>query len=580
MPFCLPSRKHLLLATVLAAAPFALHAESSKAAPETGGGAGAYLAAAVAATESDFAAAADWYAKALVADPKNPTLLEGAVLANIGIGQMEAAAKAATALMATGAKSQTGTVALIADAAKRGDFEAIISQAASGSSAGAVLDDLVKAWAKLGSGRMSDATEAFDKMAKTKGLEAFGLYHKALALASVGDFEGADEILSGRAAGTIAVDRRGVIAHIEILSQLERNTDAVALIDRSFAPGSDVEIDDLRRRLTAGEPLPFTIARNATDGIAEVFFTLASAVNGQADAAYTLLHSRAATYLRPENTEAQLLTASLLQQLGQQELAIAAYATISSKSPAFHIAEIGRANATYAAGKHDPALAILQKLAASHGDILAVQIALGDGMRREQKFAECEKAYSAAIAMVTKPGPEHWTLFFGRGICFEQVDNFTAAETDMRHALELQPNEPEVLNYLGYSLVDRGEKLDEALGMIQRAVLARPDSGQIIDSLAWANFRLGRYTEALKPMEQASLLEPVDPIVTDHLGDVYWAVGRTREAEFQWRRALSFGPEEKDAIRVRAKLEKGLDAVLIEEGAKPLKQVDAPASNP
>ena len=145
----------------------------------------------------------------------------------------------------------------------------------------------------------------------------------------------------------------------------------------------------------------------------------------------------------------------------------------------------------------------------------------------------------------------------------------------MREALRLNPDQPQVLNYLGYSFVDRGENLDEALGMIERAVAAEPGSGYIIDSLAWAYYRLGRYADAVAPMEQASLLEPVDPIVTDHLGDVYWAVGRTREAEFQWHRALSYGPLEKDAVRIRAKLEKGLDAVLAEEGAAPIAPVEA-----
>ena len=571
MPFRLMCRKSVLLATALTLclAPLTATAESN---------AGAYLAAGVASAEADYAAAVDWYGRALADDPANPALLEGAVLAQIGVGNMEQAAQMAQALLATGAKSQTATVALIADAAKRKDFEAILKQAAEGSSAGAVLDDLVKAWAKLGLGQMSEAVETFDKLAKTKGLEAFGLYHKALALASAGDFEGADEILSGRAAGTIAVNRRGVVAHVEILSQLEKNADAIALIDRSFAPGSDMQVDDLRRRLAAGEPLPFTIVRDASDGIAEVFYSMASAVNGEADAAYTMLHARAAAYLRPDNTEAQLLTASLLEQQGQHDLATAVYAQIPPTDPAFHIAEIGRANATYAAGRKEAALEILQALARSHGQIIAVQIALGDAMRRESHFAEARAAYDAALAMVTKPGPDHWVLFYSRGVCAERLGDFAAADADLRKALELDPNQPQVLNYLGYSLVDRGEKLDEALEMIQRAVAARPDSGAIIDSLAWAYYRLGRYAEALAPMEQASLLEPVDPVVTDHLGDIYWAVGRTREAEFQWRRALSYAPEEKDATRIRAKLEKGLDAVLAEEGAAPIKPVDAAAN--
>ena len=129
--------------------------------------------------------------------------------------------------------------------------------------------------------------------------------------ASAGDFEGADEILSGRASGPLIVMRRGVLAHVEILSQLERNPDAIALLDRSFTPGNDLQVDDMRRRLAAGEPLPFDITRNATDGMAEVFFTMATALNGEADDGYTMIYTRVAAYLRPEHTEAILMTCLL-----------------------------------------------------------------------------------------------------------------------------------------------------------------------------------------------------------------------------------------------------------------------------
>ena len=137
-------------------------------------------------------------------------------------------------------------------------------------------------------------------------------------------------------------------------------------------------------------------------------------------------------------------------------------------------------------------------------------------------------------------------------------------------ALELNPDQPNVLNYLGYSLVEQRRNFDEALGMIERAVEGRPDSGYIVDSLGWVLYRLGRFEEAVEPMERAVELAPIDPIITDHLGDVYWAVGRKREAEFQWLRALSFDPEEDEADRIRRKLEVGLDVVLEEEGSEPL----------
>ncbi|MEL6934978.1 MAG: tetratricopeptide repeat protein, partial [Pseudomonadota bacterium] len=159
---------------------------------------------------------------------------------------------------------------------------------------------------------------------------------------------------------------------------------------------------------------------------------------------------------------------------------------------------------------------------------------------------------------------------------YERLGIWESAEADFRKALELNPDHPQVMNYLGYSLVEKRIKLDEALDMIERAVKAQPDSGHIVDSLGWVLYRLGRYEEAIGHMERAAELMPVDPVVNDHLGDVLWAVGRFFEAEFQWKRALSFVDEDKpspdiDPDRIRRKLEVGLDVVLEEEGAEPLK---------
>lgn len=544
---------------------------------EGDGDAGAYLAARIAEVENDFRAAAGWYGKAILSDSGNPRLLEGAILAEIGNGDFAIASEAARQLKALGGPaSQLAELALLADEAQREDYAAILAAAETDRDLGDLVDMLVQAWARVGDGKMSEALAAFDAVIATPGLEAFGLYHKALALASVGDLEGADAILSGRTAGTISLMRRGILAHAQILSQLERNADALALLDQSFGPTPDPIVDAVRRRLEAGEPLPFDTVRTARDGIAEVFFTVSTALNGEADAVYTLLHLRVAGYLRPDHTDALLLTADVLETLGQHELAVETYALFPPEDPAFVSAEIGRASALRSQGKADAALEALQALARSHGTLFGVQFALGDMLRMEDRFDEAEVAYTAAIDLVPEISAEDWVLFFYRGISHEQSKDWAAAEADFRRSLDLNPNQPQVLNYLGYGLVDRGEKLEEALGLIEKAVAADPEKGYIIDSLAWAYFRLGRYQDALEPMERASLLEPVDPIVTDHLGDVYWMVGRKLEAQFQWRRALSFEPTEKDGERIRRKLEIGLDAVMAEEAgaAAPVKAAE------
>lgn len=556
----------------------ALPAASQEATAPFEGDAGAFLAARTAASHADYVAAADWYARALLRDPKNPDLLEGAVMANIGLGEIGPAANMARALNDLGMKSQVAYLALLISDIADEKYQAVIDRSAEGVAKGALLDTLITAWAELGLGRMSDAAATFDKLTRSPEMQAFGLYHKALALASAGDFESADAILSGKEAGALQQMRRGVLAHARILSQLERNADALKLLDKSFVGEPDPELALLRHRLAAGEPVPFDQVRSAKDGMSEVFYTLAMALGQEGDITHTLIYARGAEVLRPGQADIALLVAGLLEQQGQNDLAIEVYATIPADSPSFHVAEIGRADATYAAGRKEAALEILQGLARARPELQVAHMALADAYRREEQFAEARAAYSAAIDLIKSPQRSDWSLYFSRGICDERLGDFESAVRDFREALRLNPDQPQVLNYLGYSYVDRGENLDEALSMIERAVAMEPGSGYIIDSLAWAYFRLGRYAEAVEPMERASLLEPVDPIVTDHLGDVYWAVGRTREAEFQWHRALSYGPTETDAARIRAKLEKGLDAVLAEEGAKPLGAVEAQAA--
>lgn len=539
-------------------------------AQEADGDPGAYLAAREASNTGNYRQGTYWYDRALATDPKNPQLLEGAVLSSIGVGDFEKAARDARTLIESGSHAQSAYLALLAEQAAKGDFSALIADIEAGHSVGAVLDQLVTAWAQLGDGKMSDAIAAFDKVAENEGLSGLALYHKALALASAGDFEGAETILASGGADPLTQTRRGVLAHVQVLSQLEQNQKALTLLDTSFGTDPNPAIDAIRAQLQAGETLPFDTVRNATDGLAEVFQTLASALGDQADTGFLMLYTSVAGYLRPDLDDTKIILAQLLERQGQLDLAAETYAQIPAESPNFHIAEIGRAETLIASGKVDAGIEVLQALTRSHPDLIAVHIALADALRSQERFKDSIASYDTAIALLPAPQPQNWALFFARGISLERTGELAKAEADFRKALELSPDQPSVLNYLGYSFVDRGEKLDEALGMIQRAVAAEPQSGAITDSLAWAYFRLGRYQDAVEPMERASLLEPVDPVVTDHLGDVYWAVGRKLEAAFQWRRALSFDPAEKDADRIRRKLEIGLDEVLKSEGAKPI----------
>ena len=534
--------------------------------------AGPYLAAREAAVTNDFAAAARYSLIVLAADPGNAFLQEAALIAQVAVGDMAAALDLAQGMETGPHGNQLAALVLLADAARREDYDAVLARVSAGTNTGPLLDGLMRAWAELGRGQMGAALEQFDTLVADETYAAFGLFHKALALASVGDFEAADAIFSGAEAGPFQATRRSVVAHIQVLSQLDRNASALEMIEALFGTDPDPDIAGLKARLLAGEALPFTLIGSAQDGLAEVFSSIAAALGGEAPDSYALGYARLALHVRPDVADTVLLTAGLLEQMQQFDLAEAAYAQIEPGNAAYHAAELGRAGALFAADRVDAALEVMTKLARDYPNLPGVWSALGDMQRRSQRFAEAVSSYDQAVLLLAETiGPEHWYLLYARGMANERAGDWPRAEVDFRDALRLNPDQPQVLNYLGYSYVDRNENLGEALTMIETAVAKVPDDGAITDSLAWALYRLGRYAEAVAPMEKAASLMAADALINDHLGDIYWAVGRIREAEFQWRRALSFGPEtEAEAERIRRKLEVGLDVVLAEEGAPPL----------
>ncbi|MEM9757275.1 MAG: tetratricopeptide repeat protein, partial [Pseudomonadota bacterium] len=302
------------------------------------------------------------------------------------------------------------------------------------------------------------------------------------------------------------------------------------------------------------------------DGVAEVFYTVARGLGTQNGGVIALIYARAAVVLRPDHSDAILIAAEMLEADGQLQLAAETYRTVPDDDPLSLAAEIGRANALFALGREDTAVEVLEQLARDYPDLATVHATLADTLRRMERYADAIAPYTRALELSDTTQETTWFLFYSRAIAYEREDLWDEAEADFRMALELNPEQPQVLNYLGYSLVEQRRNLDEALDMIERAVAAEPRSGYIVDSLGWVLYRLGRFEEAVEPMERAVALVPTDPIINDHLGDVYWMVGREREAEFQWQRALSFDPEPADAERIRLKLEIGLDAVLEEEG--------------
>ena len=281
-----------------------------------------------------------------------------------------------------------------------------------------------------------------------------------------------------------------------------------------------------------------------------------------------LLYFQLARTLAPRNPALLTALAGIAERTEQFDEAIAYYRAIPEDSAYRRTADLQIGLDFWYAERKDEAKQHLKRAVEAYPDDIQAHTALADILAADKDFAGVVTALDKAIALAEPIDDRDWNLFYQRGIAFERQGKWDQAEADFKKALELSPDQPQVLNYLGYSWVDMGRNLEEGLEMIRKAVELRPNDGYIIDSLGWAYYRLGRYDEAVEELERAVLITPIDPTINDHLGDAYWHVGREREARFQWERALKGDPEPdaEQVAKIKAKLEGGLDAVDDEGG--------------
>ncbi len=537
------------------------------------GVAGAFLAAREAGVANDFAASLPYLERLHAADPQDAGTLEGLVVGAFSVGAFDLAAQNARDLAALDPDSRAAAMVLLTESFRAEDYASVLTIAGSGVRVHPLVDGLAQAWAHLGAGRMSEAQQAFDTVSQIDGMRAFALYCRSLALALVGDVEGAAAVLENPDDGvSSALNRRGYIAYAQILGLTERFDDALTLLDTVFPGATDPLIARMHEAYAAHQALPFDVIASPAQGMAEVFSVMSNAMRSAQNPHEALIYAQAAVRVNPALTDAQLLIGQVFEDLHQPQLAVAAYSAIPDGDPFGMAARMGRAQVLESLDRLDEAVADLRQLVDENPGSYAAQNVLGDFLRRDGQFPAAVEAYTSAIDLLRASGHEpDWQTLFALAVALSRSDRWDEAEAGFRAALAQQPDQPTVLNYLGYSLIERGEKYDEALDMIERAVQGDPDSGYILDSLAWALFRLGRYSEALPHMERSVELAPTDAVLNDHLGDVFWAVGRLREARFQWRRALSFAPaDDLEEARLRRKLEVGLDAVRAEAGEPPL----------
>ena len=537
---------------------------------------GGYLAGRHALSTKDFDAASTYLSRAIEDDIENPELLNGLISVQVSLGDIGAAKISSDNLDLLGVQTQLSNMVKIAIQLRNRDFDNAKQQIENEQGINPLLDKIVTGWAFADQGNFEDAETIFDEIGKGSSLAQFSQMQKASMLAAYGRYESALNTIENleKNSNRISVDARAL--KVQLLLKLDNKEEATEYFSKIFGDGVNSDAANLRMQVE-DHPNAYSIEESLSleAGIAYAFYAIADILKDDADPNTALLYVRLAQHLNENSQKAILLAADLLEQMGQYDLAVAEYAKISPSSSYFLSSELGRVGALRDGGKTEAALEVLYYLSREFSDIGIVHNSLGDFLRREERYSEAKIAYDRAVDIYRENNNVSWVVLYARGITHERLQEWDKAEADFRNALTINPDQANVLNYLGYSLIDRGEKLDEAMTMIEKAVSLQPESGYIVDSLAWGLFKLGKYETAIPHMEKAAELMPVDPIVTDHLGDLYWAVGRQLEAKFQWRRALSFDPELKDATRIREKLRIGLDRVLVNEGLKPTSELYA-----
>ena len=522
---------------------------------------GSYLVGRFAHAEGDYAVAATHLQRVLDTDPGNPSLLRRTVSLLAAEGRIEAAAGFAERLVEIDRDVRLAPFILALKDARNGDFEGALERidAIRRDGVYSLLIPLAEGWLHAGAGSDAAALAALTPLAERDSYRPFYLLHAGL-LHDLAGREADAEALLREAVAISGGSHRPVAALGGVLMRAGRVVEARAVYEKYRQQHPDnIWVERVLATADAGSPVPPLVA-DAREGLAEALLGAAAALPQRDNGDAALIYARLALFLRHDLDSARFLIGEVLDQAVRLEAAVDAYRSIPVGSDYAWAAQLRAAADLADLDRQEEAIATLNAMAAERPDRTDAASALGDVFRIDERYQEAAVAYDMAIERLTAVENHHWRLFYVRGIAFERLGEWPKAEADFLRALELEPDQPLVLNYLGYSWVEQRERLDEARTMIEKAVELRPNDGYIVDSLGWVAYRLGDFEEAVYQLELAVELVPGDPIINDHLGDAYWQVGRLHEAQFQWQRVLTLEPEDELADQVRRKLEDGLSA--------------------
>ncbi|MCF8467674.1 MAG: tetratricopeptide repeat protein [Sneathiella sp.] len=521
---------------------------------------GEYLAGREAMREQDADAALAYFDDALRQKSGDGVLLANALQAALAKGDIEKAVKLAPEVVRTDGDNSAAYLTLAIDALHRKEFRAAKDNLEKTGDNGfnVLLKPLLAAWITLGEGDAEAALADLDALDKYNGFEALKAYQAALLADISGRSEFADQQYVKAMAGPSGRAVRLVQSYGAYLDRQGRRDEAKMLFEDyletyPLSPTIKLELADL----AAGRSLK-PIINDPVDGAAEALYSAASIIGQERAVGVAATYIYFALVLKPDFPVARMLLAETAEDRGKWWEALELYRQINPQSAYGENAKIRAAWATYKLGRADEATVMLEAAAADYPAEIEALVILADLNRDMKNWKEAARNYGRAIDRLPTLEDRHWSLFYARGIAYEQSKQWPLAEADLLKALKLRPDHPQVLNYLAYSWVDRHENLDKAKEMLIKAVSLRPQDGYIVDSLGWLYYRLGEYGNAVVQLEKAVSLEGADPTITDHLADAYWRVGRRDEARYQWQRALWLNPAEDQIPLIKQKLKSGL----------------------
>jgi len=548
-----------LLLAALVAAPAAYSEVISDVSDDPGTLLGNYLSGRVARGDHDTIAAADFYSKALAEDPGNEIILEQTFLLEAASAHWDRAIELAKELVKIEPGHRIARFLLGCEAFKQGrykDAEEDFTAARQGPIAD-LTSTLARAWVQEADGQPNEAFATLDSLSDADWAQFYQRYHRGLIADLAGKHDVARQAFAQafkKNPSTLRVAEAYARHAVNNNNRrLARQTLTTHIAKSSGHPLSEALLAEIEE----GKTPPLLIA-TPQQGLAEVFYGIGDALAGEGGLDMGIIFLQFALYLEPDFPLAYAALAEAYDGAKKYELEMQALDQIKPDSPLWLNVQIQKSFALNSMERIDDAKVLLEGLVKTDDKDVRPLDALGNILRSHERYEEARDYYTRALALIPKPTKENWTLFYSRGVCNERLKDWPGAEADFKEALVLSPDESLVLNYLGYSWVDQGSNLKQAMDYIRKAVKLKPDDGYYVDSLGWAYYRLGNLPAAVENLERAVELKPDDPIINDHLGDAYWKVGRVLEAKYQWQQALTLKPESEQVVTLKQKIASGL----------------------